>query len=176
MLFNATITRLQNTCQNIEVQIEDLQRQIEMLREQKLALESHLQQLGSAEAAAESAIEQTRTAISIISAVSEAELQTFKEAINSLFTPAVALLTEAPQEQEAEPEPEPVNNDPDPEIEITVEADNTSEPEQKVENTEEIPIDQRNYKELQQLARDHGINPRQSRKTLAGLIKELLVS
>jgi leucyl aminopeptidase (aminopeptidase T) len=165
MLFNATITKLQNTCQNIEGQIEDLQRQIEILREQKLALESHLQQLGSAEAAAESAIEQTRTAINIISAVSEAELITFKEAIDSLFNSTPPLLTQAPEEAEEE---------------ITVEPNPETPDGDTLPDEPEAPVDSslagKSYKDLQEIARQHGINPRQSKRILAGLIRDLLTA
>lgn len=85
MLFATTINQVQGTIASISTEIDEMQKRIELLREQKLALESHLQQLGSAESAAESAIEQTRTAITMIEAISPTELSCFQAALNELF-------------------------------------------------------------------------------------------
>jgi hypothetical protein len=101
MLFNHRINETTATIANITTTIEDLQRQIDQLREEKLNLETYLQQLGSAENAAESALAQVQTAISMIEIISPTEIETFKAAIDSLFNQP------APQLPSAEPDPQP---------------------------------------------------------------------
>ena len=85
MLFNAKINEIQCQVSANSLEIEALLLRVEELRAQNLAMENHLQQLGSAENAAESAIEQIKTALMMITAISPTEVQTFKGAINSLF-------------------------------------------------------------------------------------------
>jgi len=72
-------------------------------------LEQYQQQLGSAENASESAIEQIKTALMMIASISPMEVQTFKSAIDSLFDcerPQLAACSE-PVESDPNPEPEP---------------------------------------------------------------------
>ena len=92
MLFNARINEIQAQVSNNVTEIDAMMLRIEALRVENLALESHLQQLGSAESAAESAIEQIRTALLMIDSISPAEVATFKEAIDELFSKEVPLL------------------------------------------------------------------------------------
>lgn len=112
MLFASKINQVSTTIANISQEIEDLQKKIEWLRGEKLELEQYQQQLGSAENASESAIEQVKTALVMITAISPDELQTFKGAIDSLFDcvdcerPQLAACSE-PVESDPEPEPEP---------------------------------------------------------------------
>jgi len=73
---------------------------------EKLELEQYQQQLGSAENASESAIEQVRTALAMIDVISPAERETFKEALISLFNDA-----DFPLLASAEPDPEPNPSD-----------------------------------------------------------------
>jgi hypothetical protein len=101
MLFQNRIDQTEHQLFNISTTIEDLQRQIDQLRTDKLNLETYLQQLGSAENAAESAINQVSTAISMIEAISPDQLVTFKEAIDALFSSDVPILASA------SPDPEP---------------------------------------------------------------------
>lgn len=101
MLFNAKINEIQSQVSANSLEIEALLLRVEELRAQNLAMENHLQQLGSAENAAESAIEQIKTALMMINAISPAEVQTFKGAIDSLFD------CERPQLAAVDPEPEP---------------------------------------------------------------------
>jgi TolA-binding protein len=115
MLFQNKINQLNATVSNINNTIEDLSRQIEQLREQKLALETHLQELGSAENAAESALVQVQTAIGMIEQISPDQLVEFKYAIDALFNANLPALPSA------EPEPEPENPAPDTEEIIIVE-------------------------------------------------------
>ncbi len=72
MLFAGKINEVNATIANISQEIEDLQSRIEALRIEKLELEQYQQQLGSAENASESAIEQVKTALAMIDAISPA--------------------------------------------------------------------------------------------------------
>jgi hypothetical protein len=105
MLFASKINEVNATIAGISHEIEDLQARIEALRIEKLELEQYQQQLGSAENASESAIEQVRTALAMIDVISPAERETFKEALISLFNDEgdIPLLASA----EPDPEPEP---------------------------------------------------------------------
>jgi hypothetical protein len=104
MLFASKINEVNATIANISHEIEDLQARIEALRIEKLELEQYQQQLGSAENASESAIEQVRTALAMIKAISPSERETFKDALISLFTDDDA---DIPLLASADPEPEP---------------------------------------------------------------------
>jgi len=104
MLFADKMTKVNATISQISHEIEDLQARIEALRIEKLELEQYQQQLGSAENASESAIEQVRTALAMIKAISPSERETFKDALISLFDDAdIPLLASA----DPDPEPEP---------------------------------------------------------------------
>jgi regulator of replication initiation timing len=104
MLFADKISEVTATIANISQEIEDLQARIEALRIEKLELEQYQQQLGSAENASESAIEQVKTALAMIKAISPDEKATFKDALISLFDDAdIPLLASA----EPDPDPEP---------------------------------------------------------------------
>jgi TolA-binding protein len=105
MLFASKINEVNATISQISHEIEDLQARIEALRIEKLELEQYQQQLGSAENASESAIEQVKTALAMIKAISPSERETFKDALISLFTDEgdIPLLASA----EPDPEPEP---------------------------------------------------------------------
>ena len=85
MLFASKISEVTGTISQISHEIEDLQARIEALRIEKLELEQYHQQLGSAENASESAIEQVRTALAMIKAISPDEVGTLKDALISLF-------------------------------------------------------------------------------------------
>jgi TolA-binding protein len=106
MLFASKINEVNATIANISQEIEDLQARIEALRIEKLELEQYNQQLGSAENASESAIEQVRTALAMIKAISPDEKATFKDALISLFDDA-----DIPLLASAEPDPEPNPSD-----------------------------------------------------------------
>lgn len=104
MLFADKMTKVNATISQISHEIEDLQARIEALRIEKLELEQYQQQLGSAENASESAIEQVRTALAMIKAISPDEKATFKDALISLFDDAdIPLLAST----DPDPDPEP---------------------------------------------------------------------
>ena len=105
MLFASKINEVNATIANISHEIEDLQARIEALRIEKLELEQYQQQLGSAENASESAIEQVRTALAMIKAISPSERETFKDALISLFDDDadIPLLASADPDPELEP-------------------------------------------------------------------------
>jgi hypothetical protein len=104
MLFANKINEVNATISQISHEIEDLQARIEDLRIEKLELEQYQQQLGSAENASESAIEQVKTALAMIKAISPDEKSTFKDALISLFDDAdIPLLASA----SPDPDPEP---------------------------------------------------------------------
>ncbi len=105
MLFASKINEVNATIANISHEIEDLQARIEALRIEKLELEQYQQQLGSAENASESAIEQVRTALAMIKAISPDEKATFKEALISLFNDDADIPLLASAEPDPEPEP-----------------------------------------------------------------------
>ena len=113
MLFNTKIQEIQSQVSANSLEIEALLLRVEELRAQNLAMENHLQQLGSAENAAESAIEQIKTALMMINAISPTEVMTFKGAIDSLFDcerrqlAACGEPVESAVDPEPEPEPEP---------------------------------------------------------------------
>ena len=113
MLFNTKIQEIQSQVSANSQEIEVLLLRVEELRAQNLAMENHLQQLGSAENAAESAIEQIKTALMMINAISPTEVMTFKGAIDSLFDcerrqlAACSEPVESAVDPEPEPEPEP---------------------------------------------------------------------
>jgi TolA-binding protein len=106
MLFASKINEVNATIAGISQEIEDLQARIEDLRIEKLELEQYQQQLGSAENASESAIEQVKTALAMIKAISPDEKATFKDALISLFDDA-----DIPLLASAEPDPEPNPSD-----------------------------------------------------------------
>jgi TolA-binding protein len=106
MLFASKINEVNASIAGISQEIEDLQARIEALRIEKLELEQYQQQLGSAENASESAIEQVRTALAMIKAISPAERETFKDALISLFDEG-----DIPLLASAEPDPEPNPSD-----------------------------------------------------------------
>jgi regulator of replication initiation timing len=106
MLFASKINEVNATIANISQEIEDLQARIEALRIEKLELEQYQQQLGSAENASESAIEQVKTALAMIKAISPDEKATFKDALISLFDEG-----DIPLLASAEPDPEPNPSD-----------------------------------------------------------------
>lgn len=108
MLFASKINEVNATIANISHEIEDLQARIEALRIEKLELEQYQQQLGSAENASESAIEQVRTALAMIKAISPDEKATFKDALISLFTDDDA---DIPLLASADPDPDPNPSD-----------------------------------------------------------------
>jgi TolA-binding protein len=105
MLFASKINEVNATIANISHEIEDLQARIEALRIEKLELEQYQQQLGSAENASESAIEQVKTALAMIKAISPSERETFKDALISLFTDDADIPLLASAEPDPEPEP-----------------------------------------------------------------------
>lgn len=107
MLFASKIDEVNVTISQISHEIEDLQARIEALRIQKLELEQYQQQLGSAENASESAIEQVRTALAMIKAISPDEVGTLKDALISLFDDDADIPLLASADPEPEPEPEP---------------------------------------------------------------------
>ena len=107
MLFASKINEVNETIANISHEIEDLQARIEALRIEKLELEQYQQQLGSAENASESAIEQVRTALAMINAISPDEKATFKNALISLFNDDADL----PLLTSADPDPNPNPSD-----------------------------------------------------------------
>ena len=105
MLFADKMTKVNATISQISHEIEDLQARIEALRIEKLELEQYQQQLGSAENASESAIEQVRTALAMIKAISPDEVGTLKDALISLFDDADIPLLAASADPDPEPEP-----------------------------------------------------------------------
>ena len=105
MLFADKMTKVNATISQISHEIEDLQARIEALRIEKLELEQYQQQLGSAENASESAIEQVRTALAMIKAISPSERETFKDALISLFTDDADIPLLASADPDPEPEP-----------------------------------------------------------------------
>lgn len=106
MLFASKINEVNATISQISHEIEDLQARIEALRIEKLELEQYQQQLGSAENASESAIEQVKTALAMIKAISPDEKATFKDALISLFDDA-----DIPLLASASPDPDPNPSD-----------------------------------------------------------------
>lgn len=114
MLFADKMTKVNATISQISHEIEDLQARIEALRIEKLELEQYHQQLGSAENASESAIEQVRTALAMIKAISPDEVGTLKDALISLFTDAeIPLLASADPDPEPEPSDDAIEINPD---------------------------------------------------------------
>jgi regulator of replication initiation timing len=105
MLFASKINEVNATISQISHEIEDLQARIEALRIEKLELEQYQQQLGSAENASESAIEQVRTALAMIKAISPDEVGTLKDALISLFDDDADIPLLASAEPDPEPEP-----------------------------------------------------------------------
>lgn len=132
MLFNTKIQEIQSQVSANSLEIEALLLRVEELRAQNLAMENHLQQLGSAENAAESAIEQIKTALMMINAISPTEVQTFKGAIDSLFDCERPQLAACSEPVESDPEPEPEPEPPSIEAEAVVESESF---------TEEFPIE-----------------------------------
>lgn len=107
MLFADKMTKVNATISQISHEIEDLQARIEALRIEKLELEQYQQQLGSAENASESAIEQVRTALAMIKAISPDEVGTLKDALISLFDDDADI----PLLASADPDPDPNPSD-----------------------------------------------------------------
>jgi hypothetical protein len=132
MLFNAKINEVQSQVSANSLEIDALLLRVEELRAQNLAMENYLQQLGSAENAAESAIEQIKTALMMINAISPTEVQTFKGAINSLFDCERPQLAACSEPIESDPKPKPEPKPP------SIEAEAVVEPESF---TEEFPIE-----------------------------------
>ena len=113
MLFADKINEVNATISQISHEIEDLQARIEDLRIEKLELENYQQQLGSAENASESAIEQVKTALAMIKAISPDEKATFKDALISLFDDAdIPLLASASPDPDPEPSDDAIETSP----------------------------------------------------------------
>ena len=161
MLFNAKINEIQSQVSANSQEIEVLLLRVEELRAQNLAMENHLQQLGSAENAAESAIEQIKTALMMINAISPAEVQTFKGAIDSLFDcerPQLAACGE-PVESAVDPEPEP---EPEPSedavIEMVTEWEDDSIPQGPTSDIAYHKLEQLPFKKLRALAKHRKVS------------------
>jgi hypothetical protein len=122
MLFNTKIQEIQSQVSANSLEIEALLLRVEELRAQNLAMENHLQQLGSAENAAESAIEQVRTALAMIKAISPNEMIIFKGAIDSLFDCERPQLVACSEPIESDPDPKPEPEPPSIEAKTVVES------------------------------------------------------
>ena len=120
MIFNKTVATVQNQVNQNASLIDSLQAQIEELRVQNLQLETHLQALGSAESASESALEQVRTAVTMITAIDPSQLEVLKAAIDEVFQPQEPKLIEAYIDPEPTIEGEAAPQDPQDDSEPTV--------------------------------------------------------
>ena len=163
MLFNAKINEIQSQVYGNSLEIEVLLLRVEELRAQNLAMENHLQQLGSAENAAESAIEQCKTALMMINAISASEVMTFKGAIDSLFDfdcerPQLAACGE-PVESAVDPEPGP---EPEPSedaaIEVVTEWEDDSIPQGPTSDIAYHKLEQLPFKKLRALAKHRKVS------------------
>jgi hypothetical protein len=85
MLFTTKINDVQSAIESRLDLISSLEAQIEALRQENLEQQQFLQALGSAEAAAESALTQVQTAIAMVNAVDPEQLETFKNAVLAAF-------------------------------------------------------------------------------------------
>ena len=108
MLFATKLQEINATISNYNQEIEELQRKLEQLREQKKALENHAQQLQSAESASESAFLQVKTALMMVRAIDDSQVETFKAAIDELFADSAKLAELLPSEEDdSHPSDEP---------------------------------------------------------------------
>ena len=160
MLFNAKINEIQSQVSANSQEIEVLLLRVEELRAQNLAMENHLQQLGSAENAAESAIEQIKTALLMINAISPAEMQTFKSAIDSLFAdcrPQLAACGE-PVESAVDPEPEPEPEPSEDAVMVVTEWEDDSIPQGPTSDIAYHKLEQLPFKKLRALAKHRKVS------------------
>lgn len=86
MLFNQEINNIDNQLQGYGDRIEELEAQLKLLRTEKGQLEEHKQKLLTAEQAAESALEQVRIAVSLVSTVDTNQVEIFHDAVDNIFT------------------------------------------------------------------------------------------
>ena len=173
MLFNAKINEIQCQVSANSLEIEALLLRVEELRAQNLAMENHLQQLGSAENAAESAIEQVKTALLMINAISPAEVQTFKGAIDSLFDcerPQLAACGE-PVESAVDPEPEPEPSE-NAVVEVVTEGEDDSIPQGPTSNVAYHKLEQLPFKKLRALAKHRKVSGKGDARDLVKRIFE----
>ena len=96
MLFTAKIDQVQTAIEDRLDLISQLEAQIESLRQENLEQQQFLQALGSAEAAAESALTQVTTAIQMVNAVDPEQLETFKNAVLAAFNGNAPILPPEP--------------------------------------------------------------------------------
>ena len=96
MLFTAKIDQVQTAIESRLDLIASLEAQIEALRQENLEQQQFLQALGSAEAAAESALTQVQTAIAMVNTVDPDQLETFKNAVLAAFNGHTPILPPEP--------------------------------------------------------------------------------
>jgi FtsZ-binding cell division protein ZapB len=115
MIFLNQVQNFQNQVHSNAATIEVLQAQIEQLREENLRLETHLQALGTAEAAAQSAIEQMRIAIQLVNAIDPSQLEVLHTEVENLFQPVQEFrLLEASSDDDTDPDNDPDSTPPAP--------------------------------------------------------------
>ncbi|NES92062.1 hypothetical protein [Okeania sp. SIO2B9] len=123
MLFTSALEQIQSNLQSYNQEIEELQFKLETLREQKKQLENHAQQLGSAENAAESALEQVKTALMMVRAIAPDQVGVFKQSIDELFAgnEELAIAPEKVEEIVEDEKTVTVKEDKNPGVALTVE-------------------------------------------------------
>lgn len=122
MLFTSKINDVQSAIEGRLDLITQLEAQIEALRQENLEQQQFLQALGSAEAAAESALTQVQTAIAMINHVDEDQLQVFKDAILSAFNGNAPILP-----PDTDPSGGPAEDTDDSVVEVEVEVEPSDE-------------------------------------------------
>jgi hypothetical protein len=163
MLFTAKINDVQSAIESRLDLITSLEAQIESLRQENLEQQQFLQALGSAEAAAESALTQVQTAIAMVNTVDPDQLETFKNAVLAAFNGHTPIL---PPEPPTDPSG-PADDASDDVIEVDVEV-------QPSEDDEELAIAMEfTTTEIKSRLRDLGHpNPKGNKRTLATLLAE----
>ena len=162
MLFTAKISQIETAITDRLDLITQLEAQIEALRQENLQEQQFLQALGSAEAAAESALTQVQTAIAMINHVDPSQLETFKDAILAAFNGHTPIL---PPEPPTDPSGPSEDIDDDTVVEVEVEV-------QPSEEDHELAIAMEfTTNEIKNRLRDLGhANPKGNKRTLAQLL------
>jgi hypothetical protein len=161
MLFTTKINDVQSAIESRLDLISSLEAQIEALRQENLEQQQFLQALGSAEAAAESALTQVQTAIAMVNAVDPEQLETFKNAVLSAFNGNAPILP-------PEPPTDPSGGDNEDSDDV-IEVDVTIEPSADDEELEVAM--QMTTAEIKTQLKDLGhINPKGNKRTLATML------
>ena len=85
MLFKLKLTEVNTTIESNTLEVDELLARVEDLQEENKKLKDYLQQLSSASKAAESALEQLKTAYLMLKKIDHSQMDVFKQEVDHLY-------------------------------------------------------------------------------------------